>query len=67
MEGEWSYRGGQFNGVRMVILQMWTVIEGACMIVREVIKSRENGHVTEVARLRENGHVTEVVTLIQGE
>ena len=29
MEGEWSYRGGQFNGVRMVMLRRWTVIEGA--------------------------------------
>ena len=29
MEGKWSYRGGQFNGVRMVMLQRWTVIEGA--------------------------------------
>ena len=26
MEGEWlCYRGGQFNGVRMVMLQRWTV------------------------------------------
>ena len=28
MEGEWScYRGGQFNGGRMVMLQRWTVTE----------------------------------------
>ena len=41
-EGEWScYRGGKFNG--------------------------GNGHVTEVVRLRENVHVTEIVTLIEGE
>ena len=41
-EGEWScYRSGKFNG--------------------------GNGHVTEVVRLRENGHVTEMVTLIEGE
>ena len=34
MEGEWScYRGGQFNGGRLVMLQKW--MEG-------------NGHVTEV-------------------
>ena len=26
MEGAWScYRGGQFNGERMVMLQRWTV------------------------------------------
>ena len=25
MEGEWSYRGGQFNGERMVMLRRWTV------------------------------------------
>ena len=26
MEGEWScYRGGKFNGERMVLLQMWPV------------------------------------------
>ena len=26
MEGEWScYRGGQFNGGRMVMLQRWSV------------------------------------------
>ena len=42
MEGEWScYRGGQFNGGRMVMLQKWSVQE------------RENGHVTEVASLME--------------
>ena len=35
MEGEWScYRGGQFNGGRMVMLQKWSF----------------NGHVTQVER-----------------
>ena len=29
MEGEWScYRGGQFNGGRMVMLQVVTLMEG---------------------------------------
>ena len=29
MEGQWScYRGGQFNGGRMVILQRWSLMEG---------------------------------------
>ena len=29
MEGEWScYRGGQFNGGRMVMLQRWSLMEG---------------------------------------
>ena len=42
MEGKWSgYRGGQFIGRRMVMLQRWS------------IKWRENGHVTEVASLME--------------
>ena len=48
MEGEWlCYRGvvslmlgGQFNGVRMVMLCRWTVME-------------ENGYVTEVVSLME--------------
>ena len=36
-EGEWScYRGGQFNGERIVILRRWPVLW------------RENDHVTEV-------------------
>ena len=30
MEGEWScYRGGPFNGGRMVMLQRWCLMEGA--------------------------------------
>ena len=42
MEREWScYRGGQFNGRRMVMLQRWPV------------KWRENGHVMEVASLKQ--------------
>ena len=37
MEGEWScYRGGHFNGGRMVMLQKWSLYW------------RENGHFTEV-------------------
>ena len=29
MEGEWScYRGGQFNGGKMVMLQRWSLMEG---------------------------------------
>ena len=29
MEEEWScYRGGQFNGGRMVMLQKWSLMEG---------------------------------------
>ena len=29
MEGEWlCYRGGQFNGGRMVMLQKWSLMEG---------------------------------------
>ena len=31
IEGKWSrYRGGQFIGRTMVMLQMWPVLEGAC-------------------------------------
>ena len=42
MEEEWScYRGGQFNGGRMVTLQRWPV------------QWRKNGHVTEVVSLME--------------
>ena len=41
MEREWSYRGGQFNGGRMVMLQKLPV------------SWRENGHVTEVVSLME--------------
>ena len=37
MEGEWlRYRGGQFNGEKIVRLQRWPVY------------LKENGHVTEV-------------------
>ena len=33
MEGEWfCYRGGLFNGGRMVMSQRWPVMEGACYI-----------------------------------
>ena len=29
MEGEWScYRGGHFNGWRMLMLQKWSLMEG---------------------------------------
>ena len=42
MEGKWScYRGGQFNGGRIVILQRWKFQWG------------ENGHFTEVLTLME--------------
>ena len=41
-EGEWlCYRISQFNGLRMIMLQRWTVL------------LRENGHVTEVVSLME--------------
>ena len=40
IEGEWScYRGGHFNGGKMVTLQRWSVYW------------KENGHVTEVVTL----------------
>ena len=53
-KGEWScYRGGQFNGQRMVMLQKWS------------LHWRENGYVTDVSVLwRENGYFTEVLTLM---
>ena len=42
MEGKWScYRGGQFNGGSIVILQRWP------------FQWRENGHFTEVLTLME--------------
>ena len=42
MEGEWScYRGGHFNGGRMVMLQKWSLY------------GRENGHVTDVVSFME--------------
>ena len=42
IEGEWScYRGGHFNGGKMVMLQRWSVYW------------KENGHVTEVVTLME--------------
>ena len=62
-QGEWlSYRGGQFNGGSVVILQRWP------------FHWRENGHFTEVLILmegerscygggRENGHVLEVTLM----
>ena len=50
MQGEWSrYRGGHFNGGRMV----------PCYRSGHLFNCRENGHVTEVVSLeRENGHIT---------
>ena len=40
IQGEWScYRGGHFNGGKMVTLQRWSVYW------------KENGHVTEVVTL----------------
>ena len=42
IDGEWSYyRGGHFNGEKMVTLQRWSVCR------------KENGHVTEVVPLME--------------
>ena len=42
MEGEWScYRGGHFNGGRMVMLQKWSLYW------------RENGHVKDVVSFME--------------
>ena len=42
IEGEWScYRGGHFNGEKMVTLPRWSVYW------------KENGHVTEVVTLME--------------
>ena len=42
MQGQWScYRGCQFNGRRMVMLQKWS------------LQWRENGHSMEVASLKE--------------
>ena len=33
-EGEWScYRGGHFNGGRMVMLQRWSLMEGEWVIL----------------------------------
>ena len=58
MEGAWScYRGGHFNGGKMVVTELVSV-------------GRENGY--ELARIgqfngRENGHVTEVDSLMEGE
>ena len=54
MKGEWScYRGGQFNGGSMVMLQRWSLYR------------RENGHVTELVSVgRENGYVTELASLM---
>ena len=35
MEGEWScYRGGQFNGGRMVMLEVVSLMEGECSCYR---------------------------------
>ena len=34
MEGEWScYKGGQFNGRRMVMLQKWSLYGGRMVIL----------------------------------
>ena len=35
MEGEWPcYRGGQFNGGRMVMLEVVSLMEGECSCYR---------------------------------
>ena len=48
--------GGQFNGGRMVITEVASLMEGACSCY---IAAQFNG-----GRI---GHVTEVVTLMEGE
>ena len=49
MEREWScYRGGQFNGVRMVVTKETCLMEGEWSVLR-----RENDHVREVLTLME--------------
>ena len=56
MEGDWScYRGGQFNGGRMVMLRKWSV------------KWRENSHLTEVASLIEGEWSCYRCSLMDGE
>ena len=76
MEGEWScYRGGQFNGGRMVMLQRWSLFNGGGMVMLEQVVSLMEGEwlwtVTSLRggqfKWRENGHVTEVVSLMEGE
>ena len=60
MEGEWScYRGGHFNGGRMVMLQKWSLER------RWPVSRRENG-CYRMARGRIS-RVTEVVSLMEGE
>ena len=54
MEAELSYKGGQFNGVRMVMLRRWTVIEGAVVSFMEGERSQKGYRkVTEVVSLME--------------
>ena len=43
MEGESSYRGGQFDGGRMVMLQRSSLMEGEFSCYRSGHKWRENG------------------------
>ena len=54
MEGEWScYRGGQFNGVRMVVTKVLFNGGGMVMLERWLVLKRENDHVTEVSTSKE--------------
>ena len=70
MEGEWScYRGGKFNGGRVVMLQRWFLMEGAWSCYRG---GQYNGGRMVMLRSwsvswRENSHVTEVITLMEGK
>ena len=68
LKGEWSsYRGGQFNGGRIVMFQRWSLMEGKwagyrggqfigrgmVMLQKLSVKWRENSHLTEVTSLME--------------
>ena len=69
MEGDWScYRGGQFNGSRMVMLQRWCLMEGTWSCYRGGLYN--GGRMVMLRRwpvyMRENGHVTKMVNLVEG-
>ena len=64
MEGEW-YRGAQFSGGRMVMLQRWSLMEGEWCY-----RSDHNGGKMVMLQrwsLTSNNHVTEVVSLLEIE
>ena len=55
MEREWScYRGGQFNGGRMIVREVISFMEGEWSFYRG-------------AQWRENGHLIEMVSFMEGE